>query len=149
MAARALQAQVSQTPKSSLDSERRSFWRQTLSAWRAQGDKKYLTEHETASRQRGNPLRNSIESLNSLMSYLSVLEMYIDLEAIIRLAEYTPQPTATLSDGDRELIQLQLLIWASSFNSGLSIWHASQILRHFIDTDVVEAFAASTSCCHQ
>lgn len=65
------------------------------------------------------------------MSYLSVLEMYTDLEAIIRLAEYTPQPTATLSDGDRELIQLQLLIWASSFNSRLSIWHASQILRQF------------------
>jgi hypothetical protein len=48
------------------------------------------------------------------------------------LAEYTPQPTATLSGGDRELIELQLMIWASSFNSRLSIWHAS---HHFTDTD--------------
>lgn len=56
------------------------------------------------------------------------------MQAIIRLAEYMPQPTPTISDGDRQ-IQLQLLIWASSFNSRLSIWHASQILRHFTDTD--------------
>lgn len=89
------------------------------------------------------------EVLDRARATSSVLEMYTDLEAIIRLAEYTPQPTVTLSNGDRELIQLQLLIWAPSFNSRLSIWHASQILRHFTDTDVVEAFAASTSCCHQ
>jgi hypothetical protein len=33
------------------------------------------------------------------------------------------------------LIQLLLKIWASGFKGRLSIWHASQILRHPLDTD--------------
>lgn len=133
MRARADQDHASQSP--SYDHDRRTFWRQTLGTWRTQGDKAYFAEHETASNPHGNLPRYPIESLNSLLSHLSVLEMYADLQCIVRLAEYKSQPTPTLSDGDRDLIQLQVHIWSSSFNGRLSIWHASQILRHFIEPD--------------
>jgi hypothetical protein len=135
MATRAGQDHASQSPRFSLDGNHRMFWWQTLSTWRAQADKAYWTDRETASNEHGRPPRNSVESLNSLVCHLSVLEMYTDLQAISRLADNTAYQPTTLSDGDKELIQLQLLIWASSFNSRLSIWHASQILRHFTDTD--------------
>jgi hypothetical protein len=133
MRARADQDHASQSPRHETD--RRSFWRQTLWTWRTQGDKAYFAEHETASSPQGNPPRNPIESLNSLLGHLSVLEMYADLHGMGRLAEYKSQPTPTLSDGDHDLIQLQLHIWSSSFNGRLSIWHASQILRHFTEPD--------------
>ena len=69
------------------------------------------------------------------MNHLSVLEMWTDLSAISRLAENSSQQNPTLSPQDRELIKLQIRIWASSLNGRLSIWYAAQILRHFADTD--------------
>jgi hypothetical protein len=83
------------------------------------------------------PPRNSVETLNSLINRLCVLEIWTDLHGISRLAESTAEQTQTLSPQDRELIQLRLNIWASSFNGRFSIWHASQILRHSLDTDEV------------
>jgi hypothetical protein len=133
MRARADQDHASQSPR--YDRGRRTFWRQTLWTWRIQGDKAYFAEHETASNPGGNLPRNPMESLNSVLSHLSVLEMYADLQAIVSLAEHKSQSAPTLSDGDRDLIQLQIHIWSSSFNGRLSIWHASQILRSFIETD--------------
>jgi hypothetical protein len=61
--------------------------------------------------------------------------MWTNLHTISRLAESAAEQTQTLSPQDREFIQLQLKIWASSFNGRLCIWHASQILRDSLDTD--------------
>ena len=108
MRTRADQYHASQSPRH--ESDRRPFWRQNLWTWRTQGDKAYFAEHETASSPQRNPPRNPIESLNSLLSHLSVLDMYADLHGIGRLAKYKSQPTPTLSDGDHDLILLQLHI---------------------------------------
>ena len=127
--------QASASPRFHEPGHRRLFWLQALGTWRSQAEKAYWAPTETASAAQGRPPRSSVETLNFVINHLSVLEMWSDLPAITRLAESTPGQPLALFPQDRELIQLQLLIWASSFNGRISIWHATQILRHFTDTD--------------
>ena len=126
---------ASASPRFHEPSHRRLFWRQALGTWRFQAEKAYWAPIETASAAHVRPPRSSVETLNFLINHLSVLEMWSDLSTITRLAESTPGQPLALFPQDRELIQFQLLIWASSFNGRLSIWHATQILRHFTDID--------------
>jgi hypothetical protein len=143
-AVRAEENHASQSTRHDSCRDRRTFWRQSLGTWRSQADKACWAEHETVSASHGpgkpiwtyqGPPRNLVETLNSLINHLCVLEIWTNLHGISKLAESTVGQTQTLSPQDQELIQLQLNIWASSFNGRLSIWHAGQILRHSLDTN--------------